>query len=233
MKLVNEIEKLGLTQLRKKHFKKISSYFIFSLILILNISCITVGIYNASKKGDLVTTQKFIANGVSVNEPDSWGIYPLHYAAEKGHLEIAKLLIENGASVHVLDVREYTPLHFAAKEGRSEMVQYLLTKGANKELKSSTTAYERTPLDLAVMGNHEETMQVLYNWIIIEEIPKDVKTQTTFKGIYKDIVTLRSGDILENVKAVINRNSVLVTNAKGKATEYKKADVKKISFRKI
>ena len=53
------------------------------------------------------------------------------------------------------------------------------------------------------------------------------------KGIYKDIVTLRNGDILENVKAVVTRNSVVVTNAKGKATEYKKADVKKISLRRI
>ncbi|HNN81727.1 MAG TPA: hypothetical protein PKL30_22770, partial [Leptospiraceae bacterium] len=113
------------------------------------------------------------------------------------------------------------------------MVQFLLTKGANKELKSSVTAYERTPLDLAVMGNHEETKQVLYNWIIIEEIPKNIKTQKIPTGIYKDIVTLRNGDVLENVKAVIQMSTVLVTNSKGKSTEYKKAEIKKISVRKI
>ncbi len=199
----------------------------------LSVNCITVGVYNASKKGNLAATQKFIADGVSVNEPDSWGIYPLHYAAENGHIEIAKLLLENGASIHCLDVREYTPLHYAAKEGRAEMVQFLITKGANKELKSSTTAYERTPLDLAVMGNHDETMQVLYNWIIIEEIPKNTKTQTAPSGIYKDIVTLRNGDVLENVKAVVHKSTVQVINSKGKSIEYKKADVKKISLRRI
>ncbi len=220
--------------MRKKNTNRITYNLTLSILFLLTINCLTTGIYKASKNDDLETAKRLIAQGVNVNEPNSWSFYPLHYAAEKGHLAMAKLLIENGASVHSLDVREYTPLHLAAREGRAEMVQYLLTKGANKELKSSTTSYERTPIDLAIEKNDEETMQVLNNWIIIEEVPKeDSKTHTTPKGIYKDIVTLRNGDILENVKAVINRTSVLVISSKGKSTEYKKADVKKISFRKI
>ena len=219
--------------MRKNYISKVTYNLALSIIFLLGTNCLTTGIHKSSKNGDLATTQRLISEGVSVNESDSWSFHPLHYAAENGHLTIAKLLLENGANIHALDVREYTPLHLAAKEGRSEMVQYLLTKGANKELKSSTTAYERTPLDLAVMGNHESTKQVLYDWIIVEEIPKETKTQTAPKGVYKDIVTLRNGDILENVKAVVNRNSVLVINSKGKTTEYKKADVKKISLRRI
>ncbi|MBK6604336.1 MAG: ankyrin repeat domain-containing protein [Leptospiraceae bacterium] len=221
--------------MRKELIKKTPLQLFIVTTLILTLNCITTGIHKASKTGDLETAKRLIGEGASINDSDGWSFSPLHYAAENGHLNMAKLLIENGAFVNALDVREYTPLHLAAREGHSEMVYYLLTKGANKELKSSSTAYERTPLDLAVMGMHETTKQVLYDWIIFEEIPKGASSngQSAPKGIYKDIVTLRNGDILENVKAVVTRNSVVVTNAKGKATEYKKADVKKISLRRM
>lgn len=141
--------------------------------MILTLNCITTGIHKASKTGDVETAKRLIGEGASINDSDGWSFSPLHYAAENGHLNMAKLLIENGAFVNALDVREYTPLHLAAREGHSEMVYYLLTKGANKELKSSSTAYERTPLDLAVMGMHETTKQVLYDWIILKKSPKE------------------------------------------------------------
>lgn len=219
--------------MKKYQIDLIISRLTISFLLLASVNCITTGIYKASKNGDLATVKKLIEEGASIDESDSWSLHPLHYAAEKGNIEIAKLLLEKGASIHALDVREYTPLHFAAKEGRAEMVQFLLTKGANKELKSSTTAYERTPLDLAVIGNHEETKQVLYNWIIIEEIPQSMKTKLPPSGIYKDIVTLRNGGVLENVKTVIHKSTVTVTDSKGRSTEYKKADILKISLRRI
>lgn len=105
------------------------------------------------------------------------------FAAAGGHVECAKLLIANGADVHAIarakegypeklqkmieagqvveedpHVDGVTGLHVAAQGGHLEMVNLLLGEGVDVSIKDDAG---RTPLALAIAGNHGEVAQAL------------------------------------------------------------------------
>ncbi|CAB4406321.1 unnamed protein product [Rhizophagus irregularis] len=60
--------------------------------------------------------------GSTVNEIDSTGYAPLHYAARKGYLDICRILIDYGADVNAITPELFsTPLHRASTYNHSKL----------------------------------------------------------------------------------------------------------------
>ena len=97
----------------------------------------------------LLLIEKFHVN---VNEIDNFGGTPLYDAFCHGHFHLIPLLYAHGARMPIDKSKELTFYLCAfAFEGDFEAVQYLIACGVNPNL----TDYDgRTPLHLAVCGNH-------------------------------------------------------------------------------
>lgn len=70
--------------------------------------------------------------GVSVNDTDTNGLTPLHYAAKYANLKAVKLLIDEGANIHAKTVGGQKPIHLAARGGGGETpntIELFLNKG--------------------------------------------------------------------------------------------------------
>ena len=91
-----------------------------------------------------------IAQGASVDEPDSYGDTPLHSrtAHWQGNITI---LLELGANIEATNRRLETPLHKAASVGNARNVELLLTHGANPDARNADGL---TPLALALQRCH-------------------------------------------------------------------------------
>eukprot|EP00033_Pygsuia_biforma_P004910 GCRY01005383.1.p1 GENE.GCRY01005383.1~~GCRY01005383.1.p1 ORF type:complete len:179 (+),score=43.20 GCRY01005383.1:76-612(+) len=61
----------------------------------------------------------------SVDEQDSHGRSPLHWAASRGMVAVVARLINLGATVCCVDKNNALPLHYAAKEGHSSVLELL------------------------------------------------------------------------------------------------------------
>ena len=88
------------------------------------------------------------------------GAGAIHYAAQDGHLDVLDaLLSENSVYVNAQTrTKAWAALHFAAHQGRLDAVQLLLKRGASVYLAS---AHGRTPLHLALQGDHRDVAQAL------------------------------------------------------------------------
>lgn len=83
------------------------------------------------KMGDEVSVRKFVAAGAHVDDRDTRGRAPLHWAAmcvagPAAGAACAEALLSAGASTEVHDMRGRTPLHAAAENGSAEVVAALL-----------------------------------------------------------------------------------------------------------
>lgn len=111
----------------------------------------------AAQNGDVETCSRIIRSGVSVNEPDSAGFLPLHYACLTGSEVSAMYLLEQGS-----DVTSYltgmSPMEIAAKNGRSNLVMALYKYGADV---NDGGAGGSPPIVSATGGNHYSCVELL------------------------------------------------------------------------
>jgi len=86
--------------------------------------------------GDTKVVQRFLDNGVKINDDKSFAWSPLQIAANKGQLEVIKMLVEHGAALNYQHpITKMTALSMAAYDGYTDVVQYLLSKGADPNIK--------------------------------------------------------------------------------------------------
>ena len=94
----------------------------------------------------------------SVQEMDSDGRTPLHWAAEMENVQAARALLASGADVKARDGYGNTPLHVAARAGGAAVAQLLLAHGAE----ATVTAYNKyTPLHLAAWSGNAKIIKLL------------------------------------------------------------------------
>ncbi|CAB3381721.1 Hypothetical predicted protein [Cloeon dipterum] len=96
-----------------------------------------------------------IQEGANVDHVPFSGGGAMHIAAENDDLILMNVLFKNNANPSLQDnYSRLTPLHYAAKKGQLKAVKFLLgIEGVEIDVKDAT---ERTPLMLAVEGNHSE-----------------------------------------------------------------------------
>jgi hypothetical protein len=93
-------------------------------------------LWRAAYKGDLLTVERLIAEGVDINVWDSHGRSALIFAIIGGHFQIVHHLVKVGAWVDPFDEDSVfmTPLMRAAECGHLEIAECLLEHGANPTL---------------------------------------------------------------------------------------------------
>jgi ankyrin repeat protein len=87
---------------------------------------------SAAQIGDVTNVRNLVRSGVGVNDMDSQGYLPLHYACASGHTAVVKLLLELGSDVSSY-LTGYAPIVLAARNGHHEILQILVNYGANVE----------------------------------------------------------------------------------------------------
>jgi len=93
---------------------------------------------------------------------DSHGAAPIHLVASKGRLSIVDILIRHDPkTVHAVDYGGRTPCHMAALKGHLAVVQRIaISRGSV----SSQALDARTPLDMALRGQHNDIAEFLQSW---------------------------------------------------------------------
>lgn len=65
-------------------------------------------------------------NPAILNQRDSQGNTPLHYAAGCGNLQVLKVLIKAGADINIVDLQELLPIHHAISSGYKGIIKTLI-----------------------------------------------------------------------------------------------------------
>jgi ankyrin repeat protein len=91
-------------------------------------------IHDAVRAGDLAKVKILVAKDPGVvNEKDTRGRTPLHFASGSGNHEVISFLIVSGADINGGDDLGQTPLHLSAARGHRVTVNFLIAKGADRK----------------------------------------------------------------------------------------------------
>ena len=121
-------------------------------------------IHDAVKNGNIDEVQWQLDAGVDVNEENSNGLTPLHYAASAGHNDIVELLIERGANVNATDSgKGGTPLDYAHWGDQEEVIETLNAHNAQREHEKGGKGIGQSSLihDAALDGDIDEVQRQL------------------------------------------------------------------------
>ncbi|XP_068249556.1 transient receptor potential cation channel subfamily A member 1 isoform X2 [Palaemon carinicauda] len=96
-----------------------------------------------------------------LDEQDSMGWSPLHYASRGGQITSLASLLSLGACVRTKDIRNESPLHFAAKYGRYNTVRQLLESCNGFLILNECNDEGKTALHIASEEGHTRVVQLL------------------------------------------------------------------------
>jgi len=138
----------------------------------------------AIQKKDRRNVQELLKCGVDLLEEDADGRCGLHYAVKANSKRVMRELLgsdnlkENPKGIDRRDRNGATSLHFAASIGEKAMAEELLQKDADK---NAVDRYGRSPLLMAIEGNHEKLVELLldHKAEIPESPPKRFKDMQT------------------------------------------------------
>lgn len=103
---------------------------------------------------DEATLRLLTGKGLKLNDADTFGRQPIHYAAVKS----LQLLTQAGADVNAKDSDDMTPLHLAAQKGNNAITAELLRLSASV---FEVDKKGRTPLHLAALYGSESVIDSL------------------------------------------------------------------------
>lgn len=117
-------------------------------------------LYVLAAKGNRPFVQLLLEHGLDANQPDDYGLTPLHQVSmsDTPNTSVALLLIQKGADVNATDKNLETPLHNAAYHGNLNIVELLLKNGARINAQEK---YNKTPLVKAAQGGHIAVVKYL------------------------------------------------------------------------
>jgi len=120
----------------------------------------TEDLSSAAQAGDLHACARLLRRGVGLNDVDSAGFLPLHYAAAAGAEPVVRLLCEYGQDPTSY-VSGHSAVELAARHGHSNVIQVLLNFGASVEDAGSRGC---PPLLAAVAAGHLACTTELLDW---------------------------------------------------------------------
>ncbi|KAM1254185.1 hypothetical protein ACFX2J_041969 [Malus domestica] len=94
-------------------------------------------IHAFAREGEVDNLLKCIESGVSVDQKDSEGRTPLHWAVDRGHLNMTELLVSKNANVNEKDNEGQTALHYAVLCDREGIAEFLVKQNADTSAKDN------------------------------------------------------------------------------------------------
>eukprot|EP01114_Cavostelium_apophysatum_P015711 TRINITY_DN4342_c0_g1_i2.p1 TRINITY_DN4342_c0_g1~~TRINITY_DN4342_c0_g1_i2.p1 ORF type:complete len:644 (-),score=193.46 TRINITY_DN4342_c0_g1_i2:16-1947(-) len=116
-------------------------------------------LHKAAWSGNAKVVNLLVEHGCLVDAKDLEGGTPLFNAVFNGHASCVRTLIQNGADTNIVDAKGYTALHIAATSNALDCCQALVLEG--KAELNCKTATGKTPLIIALLGNHLEVSRFL------------------------------------------------------------------------
>ncbi|XP_066501182.1 inversin isoform X2 [Hoplias malabaricus] len=114
----------------------------------------------AALGGNAEVCEVLMENGISPNLQDQAGRTPLQCAAYAGYINCMALLIQHHADPNIQDKEGRTALHWSCNNGYLDAVKLLLGCGTfPNHMEHTEERY--TPLDYALLGEHQEVTQFL------------------------------------------------------------------------
>uniref|UniRef100_A0A2R5LJ33 Ankyrin repeat and fyve domain-containing protein 1 n=1 Tax=Ornithodoros turicata TaxID=34597 RepID=A0A2R5LJ33_9ACAR len=101
----------------------------------------------------------------------------LHLAAQTRNEEAGQFLVDRGAKCNIINGKGETALHVACRMGLAKLARALLDHGADPNKQSlsisamddETTAYLQTPLHLAVLCEHADTVKSILEYKVVAQ----------------------------------------------------------------
>ena len=108
---------------------------------------------------------------VNINERDSRGWMPIHYAVECDYKDIVELLLENGANVNGATLDGLNPLEIANDKGNEELLKFLHEKGGKPSLYRSKRT-KKQPAKTSVKTKSKATNRQEQNTVFSKIEPR-------------------------------------------------------------
>ncbi|RTE84217.1 hypothetical protein BHE90_001268 [Fusarium euwallaceae] len=132
-----------------------------------------------------------LKQGADPNVKDSDDLWAIYTAAENGRTDMVRMLAEAKADLNTLSgEQKWTPIHACTKY--PEIVQLLIELGADLTI---TSLAQSTPLDVAVLRGHRETIDVILSK---SKVKFDLSLQPTRK-VMVVAVELNYVDVIEAI----------------------------------
>ncbi|EYC40406.1 hypothetical protein Y032_0613g673 [Ancylostoma ceylanicum] len=118
---------------------------------------------HASLKDNEAAVRALVKNGAILNGKDSNESTPLLKACMCSSYNLVHFLLSSGADCNVRDNSRNSAYHMAARHGRNDILQLLIEHAGEHavELLWRINDENKTPLELAVNGNHASTVNII------------------------------------------------------------------------
>lgn len=90
----------------------------------------------SARRGDLEAVEKFVNDGIDINQNNINGVTALMVSVYNKHYPIVKYLLEKGADINFKDAYGNTALMYAVCKQDEDMYKYLVNAGAGVDIKN-------------------------------------------------------------------------------------------------
>jgi len=139
-------------------------------------------IHDAIMNENIDEVQLQLDAGADVNEENSIGYTPLHYAAGVGRIDILELLIEHGANINATDSsnKGATPLDYAHWKGQTEVIEVLKTHNAQRTYGEGGKGENKSKASIKITNIGDGSVMLEFNFGILQ-------AANSINGPWKDV----------------------------------------------
>ncbi|XP_067304688.1 inversin isoform X2 [Pseudorasbora parva] len=176
----------------------------------------------AALGGNAEVCEVLMENGISPNLQDHAGRTPLQCAAYAGYINCMALLIQHDADPNIQDKEGRTALHWSCNNGYLDAVKLLLGCGTfPNHMEHTEERY--TPLDYALLGEHQELTQFLLEHGALSIAAIQDIAASSIQALYKGYKVRRA---FKERKKLLMRHEQLRKDAAKKREEERRREAK-------
>jgi len=137
----------------------------------------------------------WLEKGANINQLDTAGISPLHFAVINNNNKLSEWLLQHGAYINVTDKNGSTPLMYSAYYGNLRICYLLFTNGANLSIKDYKN---KTASDYAYEQGFLRVSEFIRNPLTYSEEPTYIEYYELLNRVDKEIFSKKTIELAEN-----------------------------------